>query len=77
MSTSKWWMGAVSAALVVAGCHLVAGLGDVDEVNGVAAAAAVGAVEVAVVERVGPSNPRATSHIPPEKIDFPAGAEVR
>ena len=54
-----------------------------DEVNGVAEAAAVrkGAVEVdvpvPVVERVGPSNPRATSHIPPEKIDFPAGAEVR
>ena len=33
---------------------------------------------VAVVERVGPSNLRATSHIPlPKKNNFPAGAEVR
>ena len=55
---------------------------DVDEVNGVAEAAAArkGAVEVdvPVVERVGPSNLRATSHIPlPKKTNFPAGAEVR
>ena len=54
-----------------------------DEVNGVAEAAAVrkGAVEVdvpvPVVERVGPSNPAPPPTPPPEKIDFPAGAEVR
>ena len=42
MSMSKWRMGAVSAALVLAGCHLVAGLGDVDEVNGGGGAGAQG-----------------------------------